>query len=475
MTTGFLFLALLVLLLIGAPIGIALGLASVATMLLFGDESPAAMALALYETLQRQSLLAIPFLILAAALLSSGGVALRILRLALACVGHLRGGAAMASALACMLFAALTGSSPVAVVAVGAIVAAGMVQAGYPERLAAGVIGSAATIGPLVPPAIVVLVYAAVSGVDVGRMFLAGIVPAIAAALVMMAAIAIVARVGGLPRQPRASLGETVASARAALWDLLPIAIVIGTICGGLLSAPEAAAVVAAYAFVVALAVDRDVGPLKDRAPYRPVWADRQPIKIRLIARPLVALVNLAVGLATLPVAALHRDLRAVLVEAARTTIALLFVFINAALFADVLASQQVPQAILRAVDGAGLESWVLLPGAGVILLLAGQLMEPAALVMVAAPTLFPIATTLGLDPVHLGALIVMTVEIALMAPPAGLSLFMAGAITGLGGAAATRAALPWLAILLLLLAALALVPQIATFLPDLIYGPQAR
>ena len=472
MTVAVLFLTLVALLLIGTPIGIALGLSSIVTSLLFTDESLAAMALRLFETLQHPSLPAIPLFILTGALLSTGGVARRIIALAVACIGHLRGGLAMASVPACMVFAALAGSSPVAVVAIGSIVIAGMVRAGYGVGLAAGVIGSAATMGGLIAPAIVMVVYAVVTDSALGRMFLAGVLPAIAVALMLMASIHVSARITGLRRQPRAGLQAIRASGRAVICDLLPIALVMGGICGGLLTATQAAAVAAAYAFVVAVLVDRDLGPLKDRAPSRPSWVDRQTTGMRLVARPVVALLNLAYALAALPVAILHRDVRGVLVETARTTIVLMFIFVNASLFAHVLASQEIAPAMVQAISG--LEPRVLLVAVSAVLLLVGQLMEPAAMVMVAAP-LFPIAMATGVDPIHLGIVMVVSVEIAMMAPPAGLSLFMTTGITGVTRPAAINAALPWLGILLLFLALLIAFPQIATFLPDLAYGPGVR
>jgi C4-dicarboxylate transporter DctM subunit len=369
-----------------------------------------------------------------------------------------------------MIFAALAGSSPVALVAIGSIVIAGMVRAGYAAGQAAGVIGAGATMGGLIPPAIVMVIYAAATGTDLGRMLLAGTVPALAGAVLLMMAVLILARITGLPRQPRASLRQISAAGAAALWDLLPVAIVLGGICSGLLSASEAAALAGAYGFVVVVLVDRDIGPLKPGSPYRPAWADRPADGSRRAARFLIGLIDLAYGLVVLPVAILHHDLRGVLIEAARTTIVLLFIFVNASLFAHVLARQEMAADLVMAI--AGLEPWLLLAAVSVVLLLLGQLMEPAAMVMVAAP-LFPIAMAVGVDPIHLGIVVVVSVEIAMMVPPAGLGLFVATGITALRGPAAIRAALPWLGVLLLLVALLIAVPRIATFLPDVVYGPR--
>jgi C4-dicarboxylate transporter DctM subunit len=233
MTIVFLFVMLFGLLLIGTPIAIALGLSSVTSILLFSHDSLASLALKLFETMQHYTLLAIPFFILSSAFLSTGGVARRLIRFALACVGHLRGGLAMASVLACMLFAAVSGSSPATVVAIGSIVIAGMVGAGYSKAFAAGVICNAGTLGILIPPSIVLVVYAAATDSSVGRLFLAGVIPGIVAGLMLMIGIYAAARVTDLPRQPRASWREILAAGREAIWGLLLILVIMGGIYGG--------------------------------------------------------------------------------------------------------------------------------------------------------------------------------------------------------------------------------------------------
>ena len=218
MTIAFLFVALFGCMFLGMPIAIALGLSSVSTILLFSSDSIASIALKLFEALsEHYTLLAIPFFILSSAFLSTGGVAKRLIRFAIAVVGHIKGGLAMASVLACMLFAAVSGSSPATVAAIGSIVIAGMVKSGYPEKFGAGVIANAGTLGILIPPSIVMLVYSAATEVSASKMFMAGFVPGIMMGLILMVAIYIAARVMNLPAEPFPGIKELFNSMMSAM------------------------------------------------------------------------------------------------------------------------------------------------------------------------------------------------------------------------------------------------------------------
>jgi C4-dicarboxylate transporter DctM subunit len=214
MTTLFLFVALFVFLFLGMPIAIALGLSSVLTILLFAQDSLASLSLKFFQTMENFTLLAIPFFILSGAFLTTGGVARRLIHFAVSTVGHVPGGLAIGGVLSCMLFAAISGSSPATVVAIGTIVIAGMVRTGYTKEFAAGVICNAGTLGILIPPSIPMVVYAAATETSVGRLFMAGFLPGLVLGLMLMAAIYIAAKVLDLPRMPRASLGEMVAAGR---------------------------------------------------------------------------------------------------------------------------------------------------------------------------------------------------------------------------------------------------------------------
>jgi len=227
MTTAFLFVVLFAFLIIGMPIAMSLGLASILTIMLFANDSLASLALKFFQTAELYTLLAIPFFVLAGAFMTTGGVARRMIDFAVACTGHMYGGLAIASVFACMLFAAVSGSSPATVVAVGSIVIAGMVKAGYTQSFAAGVVCNAGTLGILIPPSLVMVVYAAATESSVGRLFMAGVIPGILLSAMLATAIYISARVRKIPRQPRAPMREVLRTGREALWGLLLIVIVL--------------------------------------------------------------------------------------------------------------------------------------------------------------------------------------------------------------------------------------------------------
>ncbi len=430
MNTVFLFVTLLTMLGLGLPVAMSLGLSSILTVLIFEHDSLASLALKFFQTFEHFTLLAIPFFILAGNFLTTGGVAKRMINFAIAAVGHLPGGLAIASVLACMLFAAVSGSSPATVVAIGSIVIAGMVKIGYSQSFATGVIVNAGTLGILIPPSITLVIYAAATETSVGRLFMAGVIPGILLGLSLMVAIYIAARVMKLPRQPKASWSEFFTLFREALWGLLLIVIVMGGIYGGAFTPTEAAAVAAVYAFITAVFIYGD-------------------LKITEVPR--------------------------VLLDSSRVTIMLLFIVCNAFLFGHVLTTAQIPQEIARVITEAQLAPWQFLMVVNIILLIAGNFMDPAPIVLITAPILFPTAVKLGIDPIHLGIVYVVNMEIGLVTPPVGLNLFVASGITGLPLMSVVRAALPWLMVLLGFLVVVTYIPEISLWLPNLLFGPAIK
>ncbi|GAB4372600.1 MAG: TRAP transporter large permease [Kiloniellaceae bacterium] len=457
-----LFVLVLLLLVLGLPIAVALGLSSVLFLMMFSTDSLASIALKLFQAQQHYTLLAIPFFILSSAFLSTGGVAQRIIRFSIAVVGSFRGGLAMAGVFACMMFAALCGSSPATVVAIGSIVIGGMRQAGYSRDFAAGVICNAGTLGILIPPSIVMVVYAAATDVSVGRMFIAGVIPGLLAGIMLMIGIYIAARVRRLPAQPWAGFREVTDAALDAGWGLFLIVIILGGIYGGIFTPTEAAAVAAVYAFFIALFVYRDMGPLKG-VPWRKDGEHLVQSAGRNAWRTLVAFVP----------ACFHSDTQKTLVEAGKVTLMLMFIIANALLFAHVLTTERVPQHITEAFLSAGLEPWMFLLVVNVLLLLGGQFMEPSGLLLIVAPVVFPIAIQLGIDPIHLGIIMVVNMEIGMITPPVGLNLFVTSGITGMSVMQVVRAAMPWLGILFVFLIVITYVPWVSTFLPNALMGPQ--
>jgi C4-dicarboxylate transporter DctM subunit len=422
MTAGFLVVALFVLLFLRVPIAISLGLSSILTMLLFADQSLVSLAQRFFSALQVYPLLAIPFFILAGALMTTGGVAKRMIAFANSLVGHFRGGLAMAALLACALFAAVSGSSPATVVAVGSIMIAGMARSGYTREFAAGLICNAGTLGILIPPSIVMVVYGAVTETSVGDLFIAGIVPGLVLTGMLMIAVAFLARRLDLPRQPRADWRTVLRSGRDAIWGLLLIVIILGGIYSGVFTPTEAAAVSAAYAFFIAVFIYRDV---------------------RL------------------------REVPKVVAEAAKVTAMLMFIIGNAYLFAFVLTTEQVPQAMSQWITESGFPPWAFLIVLNLLLLAAGSFMEATSVVLIFAPIMFPIAVALGIDPIHLGIIMTVNMEIGMITPPVGLNLFVTSGIAGLPVTKVIRAALPWLVVLLAALIIVTYVPWVTLVLPQ--------
>ncbi len=461
MDVVFLFLMVVGFLLIGVPIAVSLGLSSIIFLLLFSDSSLASVAQSFYQAeAGHYTLLAIPFFILASAFMSTGGVAARIIRFSIAVVGHFRGGLAISGVFACMMFAALSGSSPATVVAIGSIVIAAMRQVGYSKDFAAGVICNAGTLGILIPPSIVMVVYASAVEVSVGRMFLAGVIPGILAGTMLMVAIYIIATIKDMPKGDFAGWREVWDSFADAIWGLMLIVIIMVGIygipplgIGALFTPTEAAAVAAIYAFIVATFVYRDMGPLAEKNNGR---------KLSLLSRPQ-ALIT----------AFFHRDTRDTLFEAGRLTITLMFIIANALILKHVLTDEQIPQTIANAMLSAGFGKIMFLIVVNVILLIGGQFMEPSGLIVIVAPLVFPIAIELGVDPIHLGIIMVVNMEIGMITPPVGLNLFVTSGVAGMPMMRVVRAALPFLGVLMIFLVMVTYIPFLSTWLPNTLMGPE--
>ncbi|MEH6740528.1 MAG: TRAP transporter large permease [Sulfitobacter sp.] len=442
------------LMLIGVPIAISLGLSSILFLLVLSDTSMASIAQTFFQAMAgHYTLLAIPFFILASSFMSTGGVARRIIRFSIALVGHLPGGLAIAGVFACMLFAALSGSSPATVVAIGSIVIVGMREVGYTKDFAAGVIAVAGTLGILIPPSIVMVVYASATDVSVGRMFLAGVIPGLLAGFMLMLTIYIIARVRNLPKGEWRGWGEVRSSGIEAGWGLFLIVIILGGIYGGIFTPTEAAAVAAIYAFFISSFVYRDMGPLHVKGEGK---------NLSLMEKP-IALVT----------AFFHRDTRDTLFEAGKLTVTLMFIIANALILKHVLTDEQIPQQISAAMLNAGFGPVVFLIIVNVILLIGGQFMEPSGLLVIVAPLVFPIAIELGIDPIHLGIIMVVNMEIGMITPPVGLNLFVTSGVANMPMMNVVRAALPFLAVLFVFLIMVTYIPIISTWLPTLMMGPE--
>ena len=421
MNTAIIFVLLLVLMLTGMPISISLGLTVLSFLFMFTQVPLESVALKLFTGIEKFEIMAIPFFILAGNFLTHGGVARRMIKFATDVVGHWYGGLGLAGVVACALFAAVSGSSPATVVAIGSILMPAMVRAGFPNRFGAGVITTSGALGILIPPSIVMVMYSVATNTSVGALFMAGVIPGILLAITLGSVTWYRARKFDYPRMPKASFGERVKSFRESVWGLFLIVVVMGGIYSGMFTPTEAAAMSAVYAFFVAVFVYKDL---------------------------------------TL------KDVPRVLLNSANMSAMLLYIITNAVLFSFIMTNENIPQALADWMLGHGLGMIAFLLAVNIILLLAGNFMEPSSIVLIFAPILFPVAIKLGIDPVHFGILMTVNMEVGMCHPPVGLNLYVASGITKMGITELTVAVWPWLLSMLVFLVVVTYIPILSTWLP---------
>ena len=425
MNAAIIFILLLALMLTGMPISISLGLTVLTFLFTMTSVPIESVALKLFTGIEKFEIMAIPFFILAGNFLTHGGVARRMINFATSMVGHWHGGLALSGVMACALFAAVSGSSPATVVAIGSIIMPAMVKQGYPKGFGAGVITTSGALGILIPPSIVMVMFSVSTNTSVGQLFMAGVIPGLLLAFCLGLTTWYLARKNNYPRMPKASWAERLVAFRKSAWGLLLIVIVMGGIYTGMFTPTEAAAVSAVYAFVVAVFVYKDM------------------------------------TLAKVP---------KVLLDSAAMSAMLLYIITNAVLFSFLMTSENIPQAMAGWImdKGFGMISFLLV--VNVLLLLAGNVMEPSSIVLIMAPILFPVAMKLGIDPVHFGIIMVVNMEVGMCHPPVGLNLYVASGIAKMGITELTIAVAPWLLTMIGFLLLITYVPIISTWLPQLVY-----
>lgn len=415
---------LILLMLTGMPISIALGL-TVLTFLFTMTEVPIeAVALKLFTGIEKFEIMAIPFFILAGNFLTHGGVARRMINFASSMVGHWYGGLGLAGVLACALFAAVSGSSPATVVAIGSILLPAMLKAGFPKNFGAGVITTSGALGILIPPSIVMVMYAVATNSSVGALFMAGVVPGLMLAGFLGFTTWYRAKKFDYPRQPKADMKTRWKAFRDSIWGLLLIVVVMGGIYTGIFTPTEAAAMSAVYAFVVAVFVYKDMG---------------------------------------------LKDVPRVLLNSASMSAMLLYIITNAVMFSFILTNEQIPQSMADWMLAQGMNAIIFLLAVNILLLVAGNFMEPSSIVLIFAPILFPMAMKLGIDPIHFGIIMVVNMEVGMCHPPVGLNLYVASGITKMGITELTVAVWPWLLSMLVFLVLVTYVPAISLWFPKLL------
>jgi len=438
MSALIIFSLLVVLMLTGMPISIALGLTVMSFFFFLSDVPMASVGLKLFEGLNSFPIMAIPFFILAGNFLTNGGAAKRMIHFASTMVGHLYGGLGLAAVLACAMFAAISGSSVATVVAVGTIMMPAMTAAGYPKKFSAGVITTSGALGILFPPSINLVIFSIattgmsatgphdepVATASVGDLFIAGVVPGLVLATLLGITTWRRAKKFDYPRMPRATWGERWSAFRDASWGLALIFIVVGGIYTGMFTPTEAAAIAAVYSFAISVFIYKDM------------------------------------KLSHVP---------AILRNAAAMSSMLLYIITNAVLFSFLLTSEQIPQTMAAWMTHQGFGIIVFLFLVNIILLVAGNFMDPSAIVLIMAPILYPMAVKLGVNPVHMGILMAVNMEVGMCHPPVGLNLYVASGITKMGISELTVAVWPWLVTMIGFLILTTYWPTLSLWLPHLL------
>lgn len=420
-TSIILFVILFVLLLTSTPISIALGLTTLFYIFYFTTLPMTQVSDTLYNGVNSFPLMAIPFFILAANLMTHGGISRRLVAAANAVVGNFRGGLGMTAILACTFFAAISGSSAATVVAVGTLLIPGMIKAGYDRRLSTGVIATSGGLGILIPPSVPLIVYGIVTETSIGDLFLAGILPGLLTGALLLALMIVIARRRNLGAETLPLSGaERIRDIRDSVLGLLLPVLVLGGIYGGYFTPTEAAAVAVLYAFLVSMFVYREIG---------------------------------------------FSDLTTIVLRSARMSAMVMFIIANAILFTFVLSLERIPAQVAEFFIAMELRTWLFLLMINVLFLIVGMFMDSIGAILILAPILYPIAVDLGVHPVHFGIIFIMNFEIGAVTPPLGINLFVASGLSRLSALQVARAAVPWACMLLLALLLVTYIPGIPLLL----------
>jgi C4-dicarboxylate transporter, DctM subunit len=426
MLTVAIFAVLLLLILMNLPIVVAIGLTAVAFFVALGQGGLLTMLpQRMYSGTTGFVLLAVPFFILAGNLMNSGGITTRIFRFAKALVGHVPGGLGQVSVISSMIFSGMSGSAVADAAGLGQIQHKAMVENGYEPSVSASIVAAASTIGPVIPPSIPFVLYGALTSVSVARLFLAGFLPGVIMGLAMMIALAIMAGPRGFPRSPRAGLREVWDSFVAAILPLLAPVIIIGGILSGLFTPTEASVIVCIYAVILGF-----------------VYHD-----LRV------------------------KDLPEIIWKSIKQSSGLLLIMAVANFFGWLTIYQQIPDGIIAGLTGTGTSAGGVIWMVVIIVLILGCFLEGNAIFLITIPIFLPVATQYGLDLVNFGVVMTLLIMIGNLTPPVGMCLFAVSGFSRVGIMAISREVWPYIVGIFLVTLLIAFVPQIATWLPNLVMG----
>ncbi|MFZ7131124.1 MAG: TRAP transporter large permease [Eubacteriales bacterium] len=414
------FIVLVIFLIIGIPVGITLGAASVLYIIMAGIP-PMIIVQKLFSGIDSTSLLAIPFFILAGDLMNRGGIAKRLVDMANAYIGRLTGGLAIVTIVGCMFFAAISGSGVATAAALGAIMIPEMVKNGYDREFSSAIVAAGSPIGVIIPPSVAFVVYASLTQCSVADLYLVGIPAGIMMGIVLIGLSIFHSRKEGyIGLKGKTTLKEKLILTRDALWALGTPIILIGGVFAGIFTPTESAVIAVAYALIIGLFIYKDLN---------------------------------------------IKDLPSIFLSSARTIGKIMFIIGNATLFAYVLAYEQIPQKIIVGFLNISASPIVILLIINVIFLIAGMVMETTAIYVILVPLLWPVAQALGIDVIHFGIVITVNTAIGLLSPPFGVVMFTAASIGDVPIEKLSKKVLPFIAVMIVVLLIITFIPETVLFL----------
>jgi len=419
-----LFISFFVLLLINVPIAFALALACIFALFYDGGIPLTIAPQRIYTGLESFPLLAIPFFILAGSIMDKGGVSLKIINLANTLVGHIRGGLAMITVVASMIFASMTGSSTAATAAIGKIVVPPMNKKGYDKGFSAALVAASGSLGSVIPPSITLIIFGVVASTSIGKLLIGGLIPGVLLGISLMIVSYIIAIIKKYPAEEKSTIKEIIISFFDSILALLMPIIMLGGIMLGFFTATEAAVVAIVYGGIVGMFIYK---------------------KLKI------------------------KDLPDIFYETILISSMVILIIGVANLFGWIITSLQLPQIIISSLTSITTNTYLIMFIIVLFLLFVGLFMEASAAIIILTPVLLPITNQIGIDPIHFGILMISALAIGVITPPMGVNLFVASAITNLNIATVIRHIWPFVIGLIIALLFITYIPSLTTWLPSLV------
>ncbi|EWG10295.1 TRAP transporter large permease [Cytobacillus firmus] len=414
-----LFLVFAILCLIRVPIAVSLGLSSVVALSMI-DFTLYTVIQKMFNSLNSATLMAIPGFVFAGIIMSKGGISFHLIEALKSWVGHIRGGLAVVTILACMIFAAISGSSPATAAAIGSIMIPGMVKAGYSKRYAMGLVAAAGTLGILIPPSIPLIIYASVAEESVGKLFAAGIIPGLLLGGILLFSAIVNARINNYGKLPKEPMNVRWKKTYKAIWGFLLPVIILGGIYSGIVTPTEAAFVSCFYGIIVSVFIYKEMSFPK---------------------------------------------FREVLKESINITSMIFLVIASAMIFGMFLTTEQVPQSFAAWIEESTTNKWIFMIGVNLMFFVLGMFLEAVAIILITLPILLPVLVMFDINIIHFAIIMTINMELAMITPPVGLNLFVVSGITREKVGEVVRGVLPFFALMVLALILIVIFPQISLLL----------